>query len=144
MHYYESKIRIDALPETVWRALVDAEGYPEWDSGIDRVEGHIQADATITVHAHVNPGRAFPVTVSDFDENRCMTWTGGMPLGLFTGVRTFTLAAAESGGTDFVMREEYHGPMVPVIWRSMPDLQPSFDQFAAGLKATVESSVPVA
>ena len=36
------------------------------------------------------------------------------------------------------MREEYSGPMVPLIWRSMPDLQPSFDKFARGLKARVE------
>jgi hypothetical protein len=37
------------------------------------------------------------------------------------------------------MREEYSGPMLGLIWRSMPDLQPSFDQFAAGLKKRVES-----
>ena len=67
-----------------------------------------------------------------------MTWTGGMPLGLFKGVRTFSLTP-ESGGTRFKMREEYSGPLLPLIWRSMPDLQPSFDQFAAGLKAHAES-----
>ena len=38
------------------------------------------------------------------------------------------------------MREEYSGPLLPLIWRSMPDLQPSFDQFAAGLKARAEAS----
>lgn len=38
------------------------------------------------------------------------------------------------------MREEYTGPLVSLIWRSMPDLQPSFDQFAHGLKQHVESS----
>jgi hypothetical protein len=37
------------------------------------------------------------------------------------------------------MREEYSGPMLPLIWRSMPDLQPSFDKFAAGLKARAEA-----
>jgi hypothetical protein len=36
------------------------------------------------------------------------------------------------------MREEYTGPLLPLIWRSMPDLQPSFDTFAAGLKAKAE------
>ncbi len=66
-----------------------------------------------------------------------MTWAGGMPLGLFKGVRTFALTP-EDGTTRFTMREEYSGPMLPLIWRSMPDLQPSFDQFAAGLKARAE------
>jgi hypothetical protein len=36
------------------------------------------------------------------------------------------------------MREEYTGPTLPLIWRSMPDLQPSFEQFASGLKARAE------
>jgi hypothetical protein len=36
------------------------------------------------------------------------------------------------------MREEYSGPMLPLIWRSMPDLGPSFEQFANGLKARAE------
>jgi hypothetical protein len=67
-----------------------------------------------------------------------MEWSGGMPLGLFKGVRTFTLSA-EDGGTRFTMREEYTGPLLPLIWRSMPDLGPSFEQFARGLKAKAEA-----
>ena len=62
-----------------------------------------------------------------------------MPLGLFRGVRTFALTPEDGGATRFTMREEYSGPMLPLIWRSMPDLQPSFDQFAAGLKARAEA-----
>jgi hypothetical protein len=66
-----------------------------------------------------------------------MAWTGGMPLGLMKGVRTFTLTPAD-GATRFTMREEFSGPMLPLIWRSMPDMQPSFEKFAAGLKARAE------
>jgi hypothetical protein len=36
------------------------------------------------------------------------------------------------------MREEYTGPLLGPIWRSMPDLGPSFEQFARGLKARAE------
>jgi hypothetical protein len=42
--------------------------------------------------------------------------------------------------TDFAVREEYSGPLLPMIWRSMPDLGPSFAQFANGLKARIEHS----
>jgi hypothetical protein len=56
---------------------------------------------------------------------------------LFRGVRTFTLTAT-GGGTDFVMREEFTGLLLPLIWRSMPDLQPSFDTFADGLARATE------
>ena len=66
-----------------------------------------------------------------------MEWSGGMPLGLFRGVRTHTLTP-DGDGTAFTMREEYSGPLLGAISRSMPDLQPSFDTFAAGLKARVE------
>lgn len=63
-----------------------------------------------------------------------------MPLGLFKGVRTFTLTPAGSGTTRFTMREEYTGPLLPLIWRSIPDLGPSFTQFAHGLKQRVEGA----
>jgi hypothetical protein len=65
---------------------------------------------------------------------------GGMPFGLFKGVRTYTLAVDKSGGTLFTMREEYTGPMAASIGRSILDLNPSFQQFASGRGARVESS----
>ena len=102
------------------------------------MEGGIAPGATIKVYSHVSPGRAFPVKVTEFEPGRRMTWSGGMPLGLFKGSRTFTLAA-EGEGTTFTMREEFRGPFLPLMWRMMPDLQPSFDQFANGLKAQAES-----
>jgi uncharacterized protein YndB with AHSA1/START domain len=137
MRSYEARSVIDAPPERVWAALVDAAGYPAWDSGVDKVDGRIAAGEKITVHAAVNPGRAFPVRVTDFRAPSRMTWTGGMPLGLFKGVRTFTLAP-QGDATEFTVREEYTGPLLPLIWRSMPDLAPSFTQFANGLKQQVE------
>ena len=76
--------------------------------------------------------------VTAFDPPWGMTWSGGMPLGLFRGVRTFALTPAAGGLTRFVMREEYSGPLVGLIWKSMPDLGPSFRKFAAGLKARAE------
>ena len=36
------------------------------------------------------------------------------------------------------MREEFSGPLLPLIWRSMPDMNPSFRQFAQGLKQRAE------
>jgi hypothetical protein len=68
-----------------------------------------------------------------------MTWLGGMPLGLFKGVRTYRLSPAGEGATRFTMREEFTGPSVPLIWRRLPDFQPSFETFARGLKAQAEA-----
>jgi hypothetical protein len=68
-----------------------------------------------------------------------MVWSGGMPLGLFKGVRTYTLSPQGIGVTKFNIREEYTGPMLPMIWRSIPNLGPSFTQFANGVKQRAET-----
>jgi hypothetical protein len=137
---YEATSTIQAPPDTVWTVLTDASTYTDWDSGVKRIEGRIAPGEKLKVESEANPGRAFPVKVTQFEPAKAMTWSGGMPLGLFKGVRTFTLTPAEGGATRFDMREEYRGPMLPLIWRSMPDLQPSFDQFAQGLKTRAESA----
>jgi hypothetical protein len=138
MKFYEASSTIAAAPEAIWAILTDGGAYADWDSGVQRVEGKIAPGEKLKVVSEANPGRAFPVKVTEFQPGRSMTWSGGMPLGLFKGVRTFALVPEDGGGTRFTMREEYSGPMLPLIWRSMPDLQPSFDKFAAGLKARAE------
>jgi uncharacterized protein YndB with AHSA1/START domain len=138
MKSYESTATIAAGPDDVWAALVDAANWPSWDSGVEAVEGTLAEGQKITIRSSAAPGRAFPVKVTAFEPFRRLVFSGGMPLGLFRGERTYTLAP-EGAGTVFRMREEYSGPMLGLIWKSMPDLQPSFDQFAAGLKRRVEA-----
>jgi hypothetical protein len=138
MRFYETSARIAAKPDEVWAVLSDAATWPAWDSGVAGVEGRVAPGEKVRVRSAVGPGRAFPVTVTEFDPPHRFTFSGGMPLGLFRGVRTYTLTP-DGDGTTFTMREDYSGPMLGLIWRSMPDLQPSFDQFAAGLKRRVES-----
>jgi hypothetical protein len=137
MKSYDAAATIEAPPETIWAILTDAPAYAEWDSGVERVEGRIAPGEKIKVVSEANPGRAFPVKVTAFEPGRAMTWSGGMPLGLFKGVRTFALTP-DGAATRFTTREEYSGPMLGLIWRSMPDLGPSFEQFARGLKQRAE------
>jgi hypothetical protein len=51
--------------------------------------------------------------------------------------RTYTLTP-DGDGTRFVMREEYTGPLAGMIFKSVPDLGPSFQKFADGLKQRAE------
>ena len=138
MKAFEATATIEATPDAIWAILTDAPGYPTWDSGVDRVVGRIAPGEKITVHSQVAPGRAFPVEVVEFSPGRKMVWSGGMPLGLFKGVRSFTLAPQAAGTVTFTMREEYFGPLAPLITRSIPDLKPSFERFANGLKRRAE------
>lgn len=137
--HYEASADIEAPPAHIWAILTDAEGIPRWDSGVDRIEGRIEPGERIKLYSSVSPGRAFPLRVSEWIEARKMVWTGGMPLGLFRGVRTYTLTPV-GDRTTFTMREEFSGPLLPLIARSMPDLGPSFQQFARGLKAEAEAT----
>ena len=140
MRFYEASSTIAAQPDRIWSILTDAPSLSKWDSGVERVEGRIAPGETIKVFVKVNPGRAFPVKVTEFVPGERMVWSGGMPLGLFKGVRTYTLTPQDSRTTKFHMREEYTGPLTSMIWRSIPDLGPSFTQFANGLKQKAESS----
>jgi hypothetical protein len=139
---YESHSQIAATPEAVWAVLEDGAGWAGWDSGVDGVDGSIALGAKVTVRSKAAPGRAFPVKVVTFDPPRTLAFSGGMPFGLFRGVRTYTLTP-NAGGTLFRMREEYTGAMLGMISKSMPDLQPSFDQFAAGIAKRAESGAQI-
>ena len=139
MRYFEATSTIEAPADEVWSVLLDATAWPSWDSGIEEVRGTIAAGARITIRSKAAPGRSFPVTATTVEPPRKLVFTGGMPLGLFKGVRTYTLSTNADGATVFRMREEYTGPLLGLIWKSMPDLGPSFVQFAEGLKKEVES-----
>ena len=138
MKFYEVNETINADADRVWEVLKDVGAYPDWDSGVEKVEGRLAQGEKLKVYSELNPGRGYPVKVTEVAPGRGMTWLGGMPLGLFKGVRTYRLAPAGDGATKFTMREEFTGPLLPLIWRSMPDFQPSFEKFAGGLKARAE------
>lgn len=130
--FFEASSHIAATPEEIWPVLTDVSAWPSWDSGVENVEGDFAVGAKLTIKVAANPGRAFPVTVQRVDEPNRMVFRGGMPLGLFVGERTYTVTADE-GGSRFTMREQYSGPLTGMIAKSIPDLNPSFQQFADGL-----------
>jgi hypothetical protein len=139
MKAFAVKTSIRATPERIWALLTDAGGYTRWNNTVEKVDGTIALGQRVTVRPKINPGRAFPLKVAEFEPSRRMVWTGGMPLGLFKGERTFTLEPGSNGVVEFSMREEYTGLMAPLIGRSIPDLQPAFDEFASDLKRAAEA-----
>lgn len=136
---FDSAATIAAPAERIWSILTDASAWPEFDPNCERVEGQIEAGSKVKVFTRLSPGRAFPVKVSMPEPGRLMVWTGGMPLGMFKGERTFTLTPAGSG-TDFAMTERFSGPLLGLIGRTIPDMTLAFKQFADGLKRRAENS----
>jgi len=141
MRSYEATTLIEATPEQVWPVLTDIAAWPGWDSGVTNVDGRLALGEKLSITVEANPGRAFPVKVVTLSEPDRLAFRGGMPLGLFTGERTYTLQR-EGTAARFTMREQYTGPLAGIIFKSIPDLGPSFQQFADGLKQRAESAQP--
>ncbi|MEO8608432.1 MAG: SRPBCC domain-containing protein [Chloroflexota bacterium] len=140
MKYFSASSNIKASKEAIWKILTDPARYPVWDPGVIRIEGKIAAGEKLVAYNKINPNRAFPARVTEFIPGQKMVWVGGMPFGLFKGVRSFTLAPKSDGTIDFTLREEYSGPLLPMIGGSIPDLTKSFRDFVAGLKAQAEKA----
>lgn len=140
MKTYSAGINIQSTPETIWKILTDAPNYPAWDPWAIRIEGNIALGETVTAYTKLNPKRAFPAKVTVFEPGRKMVWTGGMPLGLFKGVRTFILNDKGDGTVDFTVREEFSGPLLPLFAGSLPDMTKPFQDFVNGLKARAEAA----
>jgi hypothetical protein len=141
MKSFGTSISIQAPTDTIWAILTDGPRWLEWNPTIEKIDGAIVPGGKVKVFTKLSPGRAFPVRVSEFVPGERMVWTGGMPLGLFKGVRTYTLTPKPPGGVEFAMTEVFDGLLAPLITKSIPDLQPSFVEFAAALKARAERAV---
>jgi hypothetical protein len=141
MKSFSTSTIIHASPETIWDILTDASNWSNWNTTIIKIEGKIALGEKITVYAKVNPNRAFPLAVTEFVPKELMVWSGGMPLGLFKGERTYKLSQNPDGSVEFSMQEIFSGPMAPLIAGSIPDLNPSFEEFASALKRRAEDII---
>ena len=131
---------IRARPEAVWAILTDAPGYAKWNPEINRVDGQIALGRKIKAHVVLHGGKVQPVTVrvTELEPVRRVVWTGGLPLGLFTGRRTFSLTPRDGWVVEFTMHLQFSGPLSGPIARSLGDHQLDIDAFAAGLKKWAE------
>jgi hypothetical protein len=127
---------IRAPAPRIWNLLIDANGFPRWNSTVTKVEGQIREGGRLRIHV---PGttRTFTPRVSGVVPDGRMTWTGGFSP-VFKGVRTFELRPRGDGSTEFVMEERFSGLMLPFVKGSMPDFGPVFERYANDLKHEAE------
>lgn len=140
MKSFNATTTIKAPAETIWKIITDAPNYPAWDPWAIRIEGRIAPGETVTAYTKLSPKQAFPAKVTEFKPGQRMVWTGGMPLGLFKGERTFILNPKGDGSVEFTLREEFSGPLLPLFASSLPDMTKPFQDFVAGLKARAEGA----
>src|ERR1039458_2260003 len=111
---YKVQRTIQADPERIWALLTDAASYPAWTPTGATVGGRVAVGQTIKLVPTVNPKRPFSLKVTELEGPRRMVWSDGMPLGLFKGVRTYSLNPTDAG-SEFEMEEVYSGPLAPLI-----------------------------
>ena len=128
---------IQAPPEKIWALLTDAASFPRWNSTVTSIEGEIAEGKTLKIKVPSAGDRVFKPKVSGVEAGRAMTWSDGMAP-MFRGVRTFTLTPKGDGSTEFAMREEFSGLMLPMIKGSLPDFVPIFEAYAEDLKRAAE------
>lgn len=143
MKTYQAGGMIQASPEVIWDILTDAEAYAEFDPSCERLEGRIQPGSLLRAYTKLAPGRAFDFKVTGFSPLHKMIWTGGIPLGLFKGERTFVLKPSENGQTAVLIQEIFSGPLLRFFSGSIPDLSEPFRQFITGLKTRAEAQQTV-
>ncbi len=135
---YEATRSIDAPVDRVWALITDASAYSQWNDAVVSLDGTIEPGGKLRLVSTLDPKRTFKLKVTQLDAPTMMVWSGGMPLGLFTGTRTYTVAS-EGTGSRFTMVEEFTGPMAPMITKAIPDMTESFETFAASVKQASEA-----
>ena len=140
---YVTVVHVQATPQRVWDVLTDAAAYGDWNPEVVGIAGSIALDEKIRARVKVGGGaiRTVSMRVTAFDAPSRMQWTGGLPLGLFVGVRTFTVTP-RADGAEFRMHLKMSGPLAPLILKSVGDRQPEIDTFAAALRARAERHQP--
>lgn len=129
-------ISIKAKRSIVWNILTNAADYVRWNSTIVYLKGEIKQGQKLTLKSNVNLEREFKLNVDELKPEEKMVWADGTAP-FFRGVRTFTLTETAEG-CEFFMSERFAGIMAPMILRFIPDLDESFNQFAADLKKEAE------
>src|SRR6476646_6525430 len=135
---YHVERRIAAPPERVWAFLADSSTYGAWNRAVVSIDGTIATGHTISLVSIANPKRAFKLHVAEMAAPNRMVWSDGMPLGLFSGVRTYRVEPRD-GVTHFEMTEEYTGLLSGLFTKAIPDLTESFNVFVDSLKRAAEA-----
>lgn len=136
---YRASRTISAPAEVVWGLLTDVSSYARWNPAVVSIEGTIEQGHTVRLVSTASPKRTFTLKVAEMRAPHHMVWSDGMPLGLFTGRRTYTITDCASACSEFTMVEEFTGPLAGLVTKATPDLTESFAIFADGLKAAAEA-----
>ena len=133
---------IEAPATTVWGLLTDVRAQSKWNSTVTSIEGRIALGGRVSFRVPDAPGQTFSPRVVVFDAPKSMVWRlDRRPL--LVSERTYRLAPGPQGSTELTIDEVFHGLLLPLIARSLPDFGAMFERTSADLKAAAEAAKPV-
>lgn len=136
---FETRIRIDAPPQAVWKHLTDFERHDEWSHHF-KVRGQPVVGSRARVEL-VLFGRSLSssVVIERADEARELRWRGG-PKGLVTGSHYFIVEGRDEGQATLLRHgETFSGWLAPLVWALLrAQLEPSYAGFNREIKRRVE------
>ncbi|HEY1154731.1 MAG TPA: hypothetical protein VGE95_00315 [Arthrobacter sp.] len=107
-----------------------------WESGITDIEGEVRNGSTIRVRTTTGGDRRYRLRVEQIP-GEVMTWTGGLSLGLYKSVRTFTLST-HAAMTHLRVTEERTGPLAGLFGKRAGAAQRSFADYVEAVKTRAE------
>jgi len=111
---------IDAPATTVWNLLTDLHAQSTWNSTVTSIDGKVAPGERVSFRVPEAPGQTFDPTVVAYDAPTFMMWRlNRWPL--LVSERTYRLTPGPHDSTEFAIDEVFHGLLLPLIARSLPD-----------------------
>jgi hypothetical protein len=125
---------IDATDTTLWSLLADVAAQSNWNSTVTSIEGTIALGERVSFKVPQAPRQTFSPKVIEYDEPKSMVWRlNRWPL--LVSDRTYRLCPGVDGATDVTIAEVFHGLMLPLIAKSLPDFGAMFERTLIDLQA---------
>jgi len=143
MKTLQTEITINAPAPQVWEALMNHNGYPNWNPFIKKISGKPSVGSTISVSLQMEGQKPmeFRPTVLKNEKEKEFRWLGHLFVkGLFDGEHFFKLEVIDAQKTRFIHGEHFKGLLAGALLKMIGDnTMAAFNAMNNALKQKVES-----
>mmetsp|Transcript_23072 Transcript_23072/g.50627 ORF Transcript_23072/g.50627 Transcript_23072/m.50627 type:complete len:148 (-) Transcript_23072:188-631(-) len=147
MKNIETEVIINAPPQKVWKAFVDFDNLPQWQSWLTvRASPEVKSGQTIDILLKPEGTKTpmqFKPTVLTSEPGSEFRWRGRLwnTDTFFVGEHYFRFTPEQGGkATKLVHGEVFKGWLVPLLGGTISQAHKEFERFNQGLKKQVESN----
>jgi uncharacterized protein YndB with AHSA1/START domain len=132
--------RTIAAPDTtLWNLLADVGAQSRWNSTVTSIGGSIALGKRVSFKVPEAPRQTFSPKVVAYEAPTSMVWRlNRWPL--LVSNRTYQLTPRSDGKTEVTITEVFHGLLLPLAVKSLPDFGAMFERTTKDLQAAVTSA----